>query len=759
MEVEAETLTANSTLDRCPVSKQWVDRVLRWFDDLGKEAGADHESIFMRFRQCYHRWEALAKHLPPDLARKILTIIRQGYSIPWDPQVDPSKLSHDCGRNPPMMASRVEETWAIFRKTIELGAISPCDVSAAKPPIVCPVFFVDETDKLRVVHNLKWLNAKLDDRTFSVWLETMQRVRSALPLLGWLTITDFSKAYFHVGLKKGHEKFVTFALTPEELPSHAVRWLHQNHPSCERDGRFFFAYNTVNFGFAPSAQVFCLFSQACQQVWARCPSLSGEPNLLSSYIDDWALAALSFKGSIYLTLNVLAGMRLLGWLVNISKTRPLPQREQIHLSIKVNLRKYDFMLSHRRVVKLLRKLLLLRVEVSSSSGKVKCRSLASFVGAIWATSIVLNDIVSLWCRNFIRALAKAMRVRIKDFTLAKLLRQFWKGSVPWTPDMERELVFWENFDFRVKSSLISRDFVMKKIAQQLRKPDGSLQPDVQVIVQDASELASGMQRMRLEKCGRWVTVEASMVYFSVVEKEYSSTLREILGSLWALEALLLPHNSKVILPCDNFNTILAIKRGSRNPEIHAAAIKIYMLCQRRGVELVPVWTERSHYIIEEADMRGRFREPNNFRTPPVVVQQANAISLQLWGAPLQFDRAASAKNALPGMKFNSLWPQVGSSGVDLFSQKDWPHYINFVHVPFALLPRLFAFLPSTRSRVAVLVPIAHARSWTPRTLPGAQGFVHRLVYRPSASPLLAHRSDHPTETFRGSYAVVFLDFS
>ena len=259
-----------------------------------------------------------------------------------------------------------------------------------------------------------------------------------------------------------------------------------------------------------------------------------------------------------------------------------------------------------------------------------------------------------------------------------------------------------------------------------------------------------------------------MVYFSLVEKQYSSTLREILGSLWALEALTLPRLNlprtaeplKVILPCDNMNTIRAIERGSRIKEIHDVAIQIYHLCVRRNIQqLVKVWTERTHYIIEEADLRGRFMEQHDFRTPPLVVKQANKVAMRLWGRPLDFDRAASAKNALPGMKFNSLWPQPGSAGVDLFEQHDWQRHINFVHLPFAQIPRLLAFLPSTESRVAVLVPLAHARTWTPKTLPGAPGFVHRIVYAPSASPLLAHRSQDPSRLFRGHYAVVFFDFS
>lgn len=78
--------------------------------------------------------------------------------------------------------------------------ISPCDVSEVKPPVICPVFFVDDLGKLRLVHYLKWLNARLDEKYFPVWFETLHRIRAILPLKGWMTTADFSSAYFHVPL-------------------------------------------------------------------------------------------------------------------------------------------------------------------------------------------------------------------------------------------------------------------------------------------------------------------------------------------------------------------------------------------------------------------------------------------------------------------------------------------------------------------------------------------------------------------------------
>ena len=55
MEAEAETLSHSSQLDNVPISKAWVRRVTKWFDDLGREANADNDVIYLRFKQCLHR--------------------------------------------------------------------------------------------------------------------------------------------------------------------------------------------------------------------------------------------------------------------------------------------------------------------------------------------------------------------------------------------------------------------------------------------------------------------------------------------------------------------------------------------------------------------------------------------------------------------------------------------------------------------------------------------------------------------------------
>ena len=97
MEAEAAQLKHNTPLDNFPVSKRWVQRVRKWFDELGLAAGVEGHDVHARFRACIEQWEILCSHLPPKLAERILHIIRNGYSIKWLPEVDPSTLGSLTG--------------------------------------------------------------------------------------------------------------------------------------------------------------------------------------------------------------------------------------------------------------------------------------------------------------------------------------------------------------------------------------------------------------------------------------------------------------------------------------------------------------------------------------------------------------------------------------------------------------------------------------------------------------------------------------
>ena len=54
------------------------------------------------------------------------------------------------------------------------------------------------------------------------------------------------------------------------------------------------------------------------------------------------------------------------------------------------------------------------------------------------------------------------------------------------------------------------------------------------------------------------------MYFSYLESEALSTLREILGTLRAVKTLFKRGVTKILFPCDSLNTYRAIRWGSRN---------------------------------------------------------------------------------------------------------------------------------------------------------------------------------------------------
>lgn len=67
------------------------------------------------------------------------------------------------------------------------------------------------------------------------------------------------------------------------------------------------------------------------------------------------------------------------------------------------------------------------------------------------------------------------------------------------------------------------------------------------------------------------------------------------------------------------------------------------------------------------------------------------LVIQSIALPATIDRFATAKNTvLP--KFNSLFFEPGTHGVDAFAQVDYQCEINFIHPPFSIVGRTLAFL-------------------------------------------------------------------
>jgi hypothetical protein len=321
-------------------------------------------------------------------------------------------------------------------------------------------------------------------------------------------------------------------------------------------------------------------------------------------------------------------------------------------------------------------------------------------------------------RAITAVLTKEMRSQLKQnwFSLKRILSSFWGGTVQWTAAAHRQLMFWVNVCFKNLRAHISSDVLRKLADNFVHYPELADHTTVSFLFQDASATASGGGVLRWSGGAFKPMGHVFLAEFTELEREMSSTLRELLGILDCLKACADATFYRVIVFCDNWQSVEAIKVGSRNPRVQAVAEHIFYWCLRHGKLCWPVWLPRTHALIKEADRRSRLAVPHDQRSPAAVVATANSLAISLWGRPISFDRAASHRSAVKlngrRLPFNSYYAQPGSAGVDMFMQHvSWARHVNYVYPPAPAMGRLATFLPSTRARSIVVCPLPMPVAW------------------------------------------------
>ena len=149
-------------------------------------------------------------------------------------------------------------------------------------------------------------------------------------------------------------------------------------------------------------------------------------------------------------------------------------------------------------------------------------------------------------------------------------------------------------------------------------------------------------------------------------------------------------------------------------------------------------------------------------TPPALFRKANAEAVRLWGRGVQLDAFADMHNAMPpgtGAKlpFFSRYRGPHSSGVDAFLQ-DWRGLVAWVNAPFGLIGRVLALLRAQEAVGVVVIPVGTRARWSRQIRPGATGVRSFLEYDPNDAHLAMRGAPRGASTFRGNYALAFLDF-
>ena len=408
----------------------------------------------------------------------------------------------------------------------------------------------------------------------------------------------------------------------------------------------------------------------------------------------------------------------LGLSLQIEKCSFFPRHSMKALGTIVDLSSFTFRVAEPRIRKIKAAMHSLSCAVQTNPMSIPARSVASFIGLIWSIAVCCHRAASVMLRSVTAVLACSIRsvLQWSNVPLATLLSRFWSGSVQWTSAAQGQLNFWRSVDFGRLCAPISSDVLGKAVEAVVHYPDMVDFSSVSFLYQDASALAAGGGFLRIEN-GRLVPCkELFLALFNSQESQSSSTLRELLGILGCLVSTDAASKSKIIFACDNLQAVDAIKLGSRNPLIQMAAEAILAWCIGHNKVCWPMWLPRTDPIIKEGDNRGRLKIPHDDRSPQSVVNAANSLAMDIWGAGLSFDQAASHISAVTvnhrRLPFNAFCMQPGAMGVDTFCcWSSWARNINYVYPPAPMTGRLVTFLPSTQSRAVLAIPLPKGNAW------------------------------------------------
>ena len=310
---------------------------------------------------------------------------------------------------------------------------------------------------------------------------------------------------------------------------------------------------------------------------------------------------------------------------------------------------------------------------------IPAKVLASVVGKIISMGLAIGPVSRFMTRSLYSVLES---------------RQAWCSMLCLTQDARDELRFW-----------------LSCLSDYRAQPIWHSPSAVRVVYSDASDTGYGGYVVEHGPCtayGQWAVDEA----------EQSSTWRE-LTAVWKVLQSLAPKlaNHRVRWFSDNQNVVRIIEVGSKQPHLHAIALKIFSLAVHSQVHLQPEWIPREQN--EQADFLSRIIDVDDWMLNPVVFGQLDAI----WG-PHTVDRFACYENTqLP--RFNSRCWNPGTEAVDTFTV-NWSGENNWWCPPIPLVPRAIRHAQACLAAGTLVVPCWPSAPFWPILCPDGN-FAHFVL--------------------------------
>ena len=736
--LEAESASLHPEAPLGPRAQQWTNDLCEWFKKLQAYFEFDPSDLASNVRRSAPRWRKRLEYLRhSNKARydEVMELIEVGHAVPFEQGSVPPKFFRH--KNPVSLAKDKVRAWEAIKKDISHGAIIPVNIAEdGMPKCVCPVRTADKSNgKARFVHNSRKVNKFIPKEAVQCELESLLRIRNMFIPNGYVIGSDFASGYHCIYVREQDRTYLAFALHVSELTESALEWLRENHPEAYVHEKrcYIFKYVALPFGLSSSCRVFSLVITALTGFWRTLPT-EGKPTRASSYIDDITSVIETFRGALRMAIRIVYESASLGLSLQIQKCSFFPRHAIKTLGTIVDLTSFTFQVSRSRVGKIRTSILKLEKAIAINANSVPARLVASFVGLIWSIATCCHRAASVMLRSVIAVLAAKMKSMLAWLTapISIILSRFWSGSIKWTCQAQAQLNFWKRVNYGALRAPISADVLGKAIESIFHYPDMLNHSSVSILYQDASAVAAGGGVLNFAHGRLCEDPGLFLAQFTSEEARASSTYRELVGILWCLQSTAHVTKHRIVFACDNWQSVHAIIRGSRNPTIQGLAERIFQWCLDNNRVCWPVWLPRTDPVIMEADRRSRMTIPHDARTPQPVVNAANNMAMRTWHLQLSFDQAASHKSAIcvsgNRLPFNAFCMQPGASGVDTFRcWQSWDENVNFIHPPAPMAGRLATFLPATHARVIVVIPTPDCQAWWHYAiLPNSDGFCEQI---------------------------------
>ena len=609
-----------------------------------------HYQVWDQISQGYHKREEVLRYISDGVS--ILQFMRpfkgDFKGRHYDAEVPPKAIlenSSICCRFDNFISESIIER--VRNKSLSIwGKVGLCE----PPHLVLPITV--EPSKPRMCHDERFLNLWMEAPHFSLdYITDLPRYVFKDHFQAKL---DDKSGYDHIRLSEDSKKYF------------GLQWKG-----------WFFVYNTLPFGWSPSAYVY--------QTVGLAPSnfirSVGVP--MSQYIDDRHLGQFrptptsAFKSwsdedfaraSVYIAAVVLVSC---GYFIGLTKSILRPTKEILFLGLISSSSKQAFILPERKRAKLAT----IRDALLQSGKKIPVKSLQRFAGHVTSVSLAVPA-ARLYTREVNAAIGKGLRS---------------SSPVRLTESLKQELEHWKFLD------------TWHEVLPWKEEKHSSI-----ALVSDASNVGWGGVLLPtstpIETRDYWPDEIIDNTTIAVKEaKALHNTL-----TAFATEVF----NTRVDAYVDNQNLLHSWNNGGgKNIALTNEIKDLYQLSLKLNINLNMIYVPSKDNL---ADAPSRFSTDIDCMlsgsTWKVVDNMFGPHSFDLMATPSNVRKDGSGHD----LRFYSSLPYAQSSGVNIFAQELSPNENYYVFPPFILIGPLINFLRKQGVRCTVIAPdISPRKYWWP----------------------------------------------